>query len=150
MLLARALVLLAAFAAPATALLLPVAAPPRANAAAAAAARARPRMGWFDSAFANEDLGPRQNAGLSKEKAKKTITWKGPSGATKKSVFVPGQQLKQIARGAGIPIKYDCQEGTCKTCEAKLNGGVVKICVAKAPAKDCTIQYGLRQQARRR
>lgn len=69
--------------------------------------------------------------GLSKEKDKKTVTWKGPKGQTKKSTVVPGQALKDIARGTGVPIKYDCQEGTCKTCEAKIGNQKVKICVAK-------------------
>jgi hypothetical protein len=33
-----------------------------------------------------------------KEKAKKTITWVGPNGQSKKSVVVPGQKLRDIAR----------------------------------------------------
>jgi len=105
-------------------------------------------MGLFDglaSAFANDDsLGDKEDAGLSKTKAKKTITWVGPNGQSKKSTVVPGQKLKDIARGTGIKIKYDCQEGTCKTCEALVDGRKTKICVAKAPAKDVTIKYGIR------
>jgi hypothetical protein len=56
-------------------------------------------MNWFAGAFANDDsLGARENAGLSKEKAKKTITWVGPNGQSKKSVVVPGQKLRDVAR----------------------------------------------------
>lgn len=101
-------------------------------------------FGGLAGAFANEDLGGKEDAGLSKQKAKKTVTWVGPSGQTKKSLVVPGQKLKDIARATGIKIKYDCQEGTCKTCEAMLDGRKTKICVAKAPAKDVTIKYGIR------
>jgi len=106
-------------------------------------------MGMFDgfkAAFANDDsLGDRGNAGLSKEKTKRTITWVGPRGQKKTSTVIAGQQLKDIARSSGIPIKYDCQEGTCKTCEAKMGNGKVKLCVTKALDRDITIQYGLRQ-----
>mmetsp|Transcript_5680 Transcript_5680/g.17697 ORF Transcript_5680/g.17697 Transcript_5680/m.17697 type:complete len:150 (-) Transcript_5680:544-993(-) len=109
-----------------------------------------PSMGLFDSlkgAFANDDtLGARSNAGLSKEVTKRTITWIGPSGNEKKSIVVPGQRLRDIARGSGIPIKYDCTEGSCKTCEAQMGNSRVKICVAKAVDKDITIKYGLRQK----
>merc|ERR1719223_1349554 len=98
-------------------------------------------MNWFAGAFANDDtLGARENAGLSKEKAKKTITWVGPNGQSKKSIVVPGQKLRDIARSTGIKIKYDCNEGTCKTCEATVDGRKAKICVSKAPAKDVTIK----------
>lgn len=69
----------------------------------------------------------RQNAGLSKEKTKRTVTWVGPKGQKKTALCVPGQSLRDIARGSGIPIVYDCQEGTCKTCEAMVGGGRAKI-----------------------
>ena len=68
----------------------------------------------------------------------------GPNGAKKTSTVVPGQKLKDIARATGIKIRYDCNEGTCKTCEAKIDGRVTKVCVAKAPAKDVTIKYNIR------
>merc|ERR1712167_564112 len=97
-------------------------------------------MGFFDGlakAFENDDsMGARENAGLSKEKAKRIITWVGPKGQKKESTVIPGQKLKDIARGSGIPIRYDCQEGTCKTCEAMVGNGRAKICVAKMPNKD--------------
>ena len=60
------------------------------------------RMGMFDGlakAFENDDsLGERKSAGLSKEKAKKTVTWVGPNGQKKLSTVVPGQNLRDIAR----------------------------------------------------
>ena len=52
--------------------------------------------------------------------------------------------LAPAQRGSGIPIKYDCNEGTCKTCEAKVGNGRAKICVAKMPDKDVTITWGIR------
>ena len=45
---------------------------------------------------------------------------------------IPGQRLRDIARGSGIPIVYDCQEGTCKTCEAMINNQRAKIWCARA------------------
>ena len=105
-------------------------------------------MGMFDGfakAFENDSsLGTRQNAGLSKEKAKKTVTWMGPKGQKKQATCVPGQKLRDIARGSGIPIRYDCNEGTCKTCEAMVGGSRTKICVGRMPNKDVTIKYNIR------
>ena len=92
-------------------------------------------MGLFDGfakAFENDStLGERKNAGLSKEATKRTVTWVGPKGQKKSAVAVPGQKLKEIARGSGVPIRYDCQEGTCKTCEAMIGAQRAKLCVAK-------------------
>jgi len=109
-----------------------------------------PAMGLFDGlkgAFSNDDtLGARSNAGLSKEGTKRTITWVGPTGKEKKSIVVAGQRLKDVARAAGVPVKYDCSEGSCKTCEAQMGNGKIKICVAKVIDRDITIKYGLRQK----
>lgn len=119
------------------------------------------QMGMFDGlkgAFANDDtLSARESAGLSKQVQKKTITWISPTGATKKargtprsprlnrcaealtclfavpqSTVFPGQKLKDIARGTGLRITYDCNEGTCKSCEAMIDGRKTLICCAKA------------------
>ena len=96
-------------------------------------------MGLFDGfakAFANDDtLGERGSAGLSKEAKKVTVTWVGPKGQKKTATCVPGQKLRDVARASGIPIVYDCNEGTCKTCEAKVGNGRAKICVTKTPNK---------------
>ena len=89
--------------------------------------------------------GSKRRVSLSKEKEKRTVTWVGPRGQKKTALAISGQRLRDVARGSGIPIRYDCQEGTCKTCEAKLTpGGVTKICVACMPNKDVTIKWGLR------
>mmetsp|Transcript_38583 Transcript_38583/g.66221 ORF Transcript_38583/g.66221 Transcript_38583/m.66221 type:complete len:147 (+) Transcript_38583:28-468(+) len=108
------------------------------------------QMGMFDGlkgAFANDDtLGARDSAGLSKQVQKKTITWISPTGATKKSTVFPGQKLKDIARGTGLRITYDCNEGTCKSCEAMIDGRKTLICCAKAPNKDVTIKYNTRSK----
>ena len=104
--------------------------------------------GLFDglsAAFANDDtLGARQNAGLSKEKEKRTVTWVGPKGNKKQAQAISGQKLRDVARGSGVPIVYDCNEGTCKTCEAMVDGRRTKICVGRMPNKDCTIKYNIR------
>jgi len=107
-----------------------------------------PSMGLFDGlkgAFANDDtLGKRENAGLSKEKDKRTVTWVSPKGQQKKALAIGGQRMKDIARASGIPVVYDCQEGTCKTCEATVNGQRMKLCVGKMPDKDVTVKYNIR------
>ncbi len=120
------------------AMLLPLASAFAVGAPSALAMQAKPAtvtMGMFDGfskAFDNDkSLGARKSAGLSKEKGKRTVTWIGPNGQKKQATVVPGQALKNIARGCGIPIRYDCQEGTCKTCEAMVGGGRAKICVAR-------------------
>ena len=98
-----------------------------------------PQMGLFDGfakAFENDDtLGKAGPAGLSKEATKKKVTWVGPKGQKKEALCVPGQKLRDVARASGIPIVYDCNEGTCKTCEAQVGNGRAKICVTKMPNK---------------
>ena len=60
-------------------------------------------------------------------------------GQKKQALAISGQKLRDVARASGIPIKYDCSEGTCKTCEAQLSpGGRTKICVARMPNRDTT------------
>lgn len=48
------------------------------------------------------------------------------------------------ACSCSLAVKYDCSEGTCKTCEAMVGNGRAKICVAKVPNKDVTIKYNIR------
>jgi ferredoxin len=121
---------------------------PSAGVRATAERRTAVRMGMFDGlkgAFANDDtLGKRENAGLSKEKTKRTVTWVGPKGEKKVAQALAGQKLRDVARSCNIPIKYDCNEGTCKTCEAQVGSGRAKICVTKMPDKDVTIKYNIR------
>ena len=68
----------------------------------------------------------------------------GPQRSEEGGAVRAGQKLRDVARGSGIPIRYDCNEGTCKTCEAMVGGGRAKICVARMPNKDVTIKYNMR------
>ena len=86
---------------PAHGLVVPAAAPPRTVARAAT-----PTMNIFKNAFANDAAySKKENAGLSKQAAQKTITWIGPKGQKKTATVVPGQRLKDVARACGIPIR---------------------------------------------
>merc|ERR1711907_591879 len=44
-----------------------------------------------------------------------------------------GQPLTKVMGSSGII--YGCKEGNCGTCEVKLDGRVVRTCVAKLPKK---------------
>ena len=86
---------------PAHGLVVPAAAPPRTVARATT-----PTMNIFKNAFANDAAySKKENAGLSKQAAQKTITWIGPKGQKKTATVVPGQRLKDVARACGIPIR---------------------------------------------
>lgn len=41
--------------------------------------------------------------------------------------------MKAVGTKAGL--KYGCKEGQCGSCEVKMDGRVVRTCVAKVPAK---------------
>ena len=47
-------------------------------------------------------------------------------------------------QSTGIKIKYDCNEGTCKSCDMLCNGDRVPVCVARMPDWDVEVAYGLR------
>ena len=97
----RAAELLLALLLPAHGLVVPAAAPPRTVARATT-----PTMNIFKNAFANDAAySKKENAGLSKQAAQKTITWIGPKGQKKTATVVPGQRLKDVARACGIPIR---------------------------------------------
>ena len=86
---------------PAHGLIVPAAAPPR-----TVARVTPPTMNIFKNAFANDAAySKKENAGLSKQAAQKTITWIGPKGQKKTATVVPGQRLKDVARACGIPIR---------------------------------------------
>lgn len=53
--------------------------------------------------------------------------------ANKKVQAVAGQNLKDVALAAKIPIKYNCKKGECGTCEVDLNGKKVRTCVGIVP-----------------
>ena len=62
-----------------------------------------------------------------------------------RAATVPSTPSVTMGMFDGFSKAFDCQEGTCKTCEAQLSpGGKTKICVARMPAKDVTIKYNLR------
>ena len=104
------------------------------------------RMGMFDglaAAFANDETLSKPTAAT--KKTLRTITWRDPKGKTVSSQAIPGQKLKDIARQDGIgPIKYNCNEGTCKSCDMLCNGDRVPVCVARMPDWDVEVAYGLR------
>ena len=52
---------------------------------------------------------------------------------------LPGQRMKDVVRAARAPIKFNCEDGQCGTCESKVDGRVTRVCVAKIPARGCTI-----------
>lgn len=46
---------------------------------------------------------------------------------------VVGQNLRDVAAAARIPIKYNCKKGECGTCTVTLNGRKIKTCVSIVP-----------------
>ena len=113
---------------------------------------ASPRMGFFDAlgdAFANDaDLSGRKETGMSKKVEVNTITWKGQKpmfgeAPTTTGSSIAGQKLQMLAREAGVPIEYSCNEGHCRVCDVLVDGRRVPACVAKAPKGSCTIEYGI-------
>ncbi|GAB5032498.1 (2fe-2s)-binding protein [Nannochloropsis oceanica] len=92
------------------------------------------QMGFFDSikkGFENEaQVQPAPNAGLKNGPPIVTITFLP---ANKKVQAVAGQNLKDVALAAKIPIKYNCKKGECGTCEIDLNGKKVRTCVGIVP-----------------
>lgn len=124
---------------------------------------ALPTMGFFDalsSAFENDDtLGKREEAGLKKKAKAITITFKGPKPEGVEALFgeqpitetqaIPGQKLRDVARRADIPIKYSCNEGSCRVCRVSVDGQEVLACTAKVPKNDVTVAYpGLKGSAK--
>jgi hypothetical protein len=45
-----------------------------------------------------------------------------------------GESLKAVAQKAGAKISYGCEEGKCGTCEHKVGGKKIRICIGKVPA----------------
>jgi ferredoxin len=90
-------------------------------------------MDAMNKAMANEDMGPRQNAGLSKEPDAITVEFIGAKKAT--VTAYAGQKISQVANSARVPIKYNCKAGDCGTCEVNIDGKIVKACQAVLPKK---------------
>lgn len=84
-------------------------------------------------ALANDpNLPPPTNPGLSKGPQPVTVEFLG---ANKKTVTAYlGQSISDIAKRAGVDIKYSCKKGECRTCEVNFNGKIVKACQSSLPA----------------
>ena len=95
-----------------------------------------PREGFFDNAFKNESFDNKPNAGSGLSTQKKTVPVKIGSRTVQ---AMPGQRMKDVVRAARAPIKFNCEDGQCGTCESKVDGRVTRVCVAKIPARGCTI-----------
>ena len=95
-----------------------------------------PRKGFFDNAFKNESFDKKPNAGSGLSTQKKTVAVKIGSRTVQ---AMPGQRMKDVVRAARAPIKFNCEDGQCGTCESKVDGRVTRVCVAKIPARGCTI-----------
>tara|TARA_Y100001970_G_C14128489_1_gene800319 strand:- start:491 stop:856 length:366 start_codon:yes stop_codon:yes gene_type:complete len=52
---------------------------------------------------------------------------------------LPNQPLKKVVRAARAPIKFNCEDGKCGTCENRVDGRLARICTMSVPAKGCTI-----------
>lgn len=96
-------------------------------------------MDAINKAMANENLGPAQNAGLSKEPETMEVEFVGVKNVKVKAYA--GQKVSMVANAARVPIKYNCKAGDCGTCEVNLDGKIVKACQAVLPyKKSCKIQ----------
>ena len=95
-----------------------------------------PVNGFFDNAFKNESFDNKPNAGSGLSTQKKTVPVKIGSRTVQ---AMPGQRMKDVVRAARAPIKFNCEDGQCGTCESKVDGRVTRVCVAKIPARGCTI-----------
>lgn len=85
----------------------------------------------FAKAFANDpSMPPAKNPGFSKEPDTVMVEFL-PSKKVVKGF--PGQKLSLIAQAGGVPIKYSCKKGECRTCEVNFNGKIVKACQASLP-----------------
>ena len=95
-----------------------------------------PVNGFFDNAFKNESFDNKPNAGSGLSTQKKTVPVKIGSRTVQ---AMPGQRMKDVVRAARAPIKFNCEDGQCGTCESKVDGRITRVCVAKIPARGCTI-----------
>ncbi|CAM9572499.1 unnamed protein product, partial [Choristocarpus tenellus] len=51
----------------------------------------------------------------------------------KKTTANSGEALKAVAKKARYNAAYGCEEGKCGTCEHKVNGKKVRLCIGKVP-----------------
>ena len=66
----------------------------------------------FGKAFANEDLGPKENAGLKKDPKAVDVTVNGKPVPK----AVAGQGVRQVMNAARVKMTYSCAKGNCGTC----------------------------------
>mmetsp|Transcript_27589 Transcript_27589/g.84663 ORF Transcript_27589/g.84663 Transcript_27589/m.84663 type:complete len:130 (+) Transcript_27589:55-444(+) len=102
---------------------------------APAARRVAPlEMGMFDGlskAFENDPaFAQKKAAGLSGGKQPLELTVVG-----KKVKALPGQKMKDVIRAARAPIKFNCENGECGTCECLVNGRKTRVCQYTVPNK---------------
>jgi len=96
--------------------------------------------GFFDAAmknaFGNEELGAKQNAGISGAgPMASAVTING-----KKIQGIANQKVSVVAQAARVKINYSCNAGSCGTCRIKMNGKEVRACQAKVTPKKCDIR----------
>ena len=93
-----------------------------------------PRKGFFDNAFKNESFDNKPKGGGAP--AKKTV----PVTIGSRTVqALPNQRLKDVVRAARAPIKFNCENGQCGTCENRVDGRLARICTMSVPARGCKI-----------
>ena len=93
-----------------------------------------PRRGFFDNAFKNESFDNKPKGGGAP--AKKTV----PVTIGSRTVqALPNQRLKDVVRAARAPIKFNCENGQCGTCENRVDGRLARICTMSVPARGCKI-----------
>ena len=93
-----------------------------------------PRQGFFDNAFKNESFDNKPKGGGAP--AKKTV----PVTIGSRTVqALPNQRLKDVVRAARAPIKFNCENGQCGTCENRVDGRLARICTMSVPARGCKI-----------
>lgn len=90
--------------------------------------------GFFDKAFANEkiDTPDRTASGLTGGPPKPSVE---VIICGKKTQAIPGQRMRDLVTASRAPIKFDCGDGKCGTCESMVNGRKVRICKLAVPAK---------------
>ena len=84
----------------------------------------------FNNAFKNESFDNKPKAGGAP--AKKTV----PVTIGSRTVqALPNQRLKDVVRAARAPIKFNCENGQCGTCENRVDGRLARICTMSVPAR---------------
>lgn len=95
----------------------------------------RREMGFMDGlkkAFENDPAYEtnKPSAGLASSKKLVDVSICG-----KRTQAIPGQRMKDLVRAARAPIRFNCENGACGTCESIVNGRRVRVCTYKVPSK---------------